>query len=263
MGPTGNPLYTPQVMQGANFPNMVGAIYRAMAGVKGMKQQRAQIEADRAWQKKMYEADLAIRGQEKPQKPLFNITPEAVKSFAKEIGYPDSALAGIESWSQPALDKTWADLNDTYRSLKVQGLIQAGKKPATARGKQQLASLNTAAKMVEARIAPYKTALGQLMSNPQLEIYAPERSGELQKRISELDAMAGEIESMKNNLDETGELTPEQFMRVNTILKFGLAYKPFIPAKKPAETKIIGGVTYYKWSDGKWRTSEEPTQTKK
>jgi hypothetical protein len=33
------------------------------------------------------------------------------------------------------------------------------------------------------------------------------------------------------------------------------------PAK--VETKSIGGVTYYKWSDGKWRDSKEPTPTKK
>lgn len=34
-------------------------------------------------------------------------------------------------------------------------------------------------------------------------------------------------------------------------------------APTKVETKSIGGVTYYKWSDGKWRDSKEPTPTKK
>jgi hypothetical protein len=38
-----------------------------MAGVTGIKQQRAQIEADRVWQKKMYEKELEVRG--KPNVP--------------------------------------------------------------------------------------------------------------------------------------------------------------------------------------------------
>jgi hypothetical protein len=34
-------------------------------------------------------------------------------------------------------------------------------------------------------------------------------------------------------------------------------------ATAKVETKSIGGVTYYKWSDGKWRDSKESTPTKK
>jgi hypothetical protein len=38
---------------------------------------------------------------------------------------------------------------------------------------------------------------------------------------------------------------------------------PNIPAPKKQETKIIGGVTYYRWSDGKWYPNKEGSQTTK
>ncbi len=273
-----NPFYNPY-MPGPDFASGVGNWYAILAGLNKEKEEKSRWEREFGLKEREVAAQEG-RNAPKPEKPLFNITPQAVRDFAKELGYPDTALAGIEGWSQPALDKTWADLNDTYRTLTNQGLIQAGKKAPTKKGTTHATAMKSVIDILKQRRQTLGMAYQQLEANPMNAMIDPGRMEEIKKRLDGIDAALGEVASFQLNLDENGELLPEQYAKVTAYLKNPAAIeggyatrpqtkggpKPATPAPQILQRRKVGqgknaGKTAYQIGPDQWILQEDYERT--
>lgn len=253
---SGNPWYNP-FQPGPDFYGGVMSFYQNLKNSKNEKEAKAVAEWERMLKERLTEAQINNLNEpnQRPvvDKPISKVTPVQVKTLMKRLGYPEEAITEVDSMNDPALRDTWGKLQDHFKILQTQGM-KVPTTPATTKGRLQLMRLKYAQDLVEKRKATYSGALTQLLANPDKAMLTPGITEELQKKIDEIDTQAGEIASMMNNIDESGELTEDQFMKLNTILKFKSSYKPYIPTnpkptpkpKTDAEKKLPEGFTIQK-----------------
>ena len=216
MGPTGNPLYTPQVMQGANFPNMVGAIYRAMSGVKGMKQQKAQIEADRVWQKKMYETELGIRNQAAQPKMAapkgYQVPPDTMKEVAEYFKFPEG------DWEQydPAMQE---QMVKEYLGATTAASKSLGGRAVKARGLSKLQLIKFASDKLENLAKVRESRANTIASNPLAQAALGVSISDLDQQAMFFRRAANQVMQMGFEMDENGNLPPEKEKRLRNYLQ--------------------------------------------
>jgi hypothetical protein len=218
---------------------------------KQKKKQETWDVEDRELKKRLTEAQISNYYETKPTpvpKPVSKVSPIQVKSLMKRLNYPEEAIAEVDTMNEPALKETWGKLQDHFKQITSSG----GRVPATAataKGRLQLTRLKYALDTVKERKARFTGALTQLYANPEKSMLVQEQISEYEKRLEEIEKQQGEIASMMNNIDESGELTEDQFIKLNTILKFGRSYTPYRPKTPPktdAEKKLPPGFTIKK-----------------
>ena len=274
-----------QQYQGSAFNPMTGRLdggqlvmqfMNRMMAEKQRKQEEQWGIEDRDLQKRLTEAQISNYMETTPPKPvapISNVTSAQVKALMKRLSYPQEAIDEVDTMNDVARKETWAKLQDHFKQITTSG----GKVPATAataRGRLQQARLKAALDTVKSRKTFISGGLTQLYSDPEKAMLGAELITKLRAELEAIERQEGEIASMMNNIDESGELTEQQFAQLNTILKFGrsLGDKPRSAAwgtpgqtatDGVMETKVIDGQTLYKWeSDKQWHPNK-PTPTKK
>lgn len=221
-------------------------ILRKRAEEEQKKQAQWDVE-DRELNKRVKEAQIRNYDEVAPakvEKPTSKVSPVQVKSMMKRLQYPDEAVAEVDTMNEVALKDTWAKLQDHFRQITSSG----GRVPATAqtaKGRLQYQKLKSALDVVKSRKNRYNAALSQLYAYPERGAFAQGQIAEYEKTLDDIEMQEGEIASMMNNIDETGELTEQQFIQLNTILKFKKSYAPRPKAKEQteAEKKLPPGFT--------------------
>jgi hypothetical protein len=211
-----------------NGGNMVLEFLARMAGQREQKKQDEWAVEDRDLKKKLTEAQISNYGEttQRPEpKPMSKVSPIMVKSLMKRLDYPEESVLEVDTMNDPALKDTWAKLQQDFAQRNLQGM-RVPKTAASPRGKLQQAQLKSALDTVKARGTRYNAALSQLYANPDKGMLAQDKIAEYEKYLDDIERQAGEIASMMNNIDESGELTEDQFVKLNTILKFKSSYRP-------------------------------------
>jgi len=207
--------------------NMVLEFLARIAGQKEKKKQEGWDIEDRELKKRLTEAQISNYGetaQRAEPKPMSRVSPIMVKNMMKKLDYPDEVLAEVDTMNEPALAAAWAKTQQDFAQRQLRGL-GVPKTAASARGKLQQAQLKAALDTVKGRKSRYNAALSQLYANPDKGMLVEDKIVSYEKTLDDIEAQEGEIASMMNNIDETGELTEDQFMKLNTILKFKRQYR--------------------------------------
>jgi hypothetical protein len=244
--PTYDP-YSPRM----DFASWVAALQQNLSGAKDRKKSEQTEAEDREWKKLLTAAQIRNLDEERPvpqpkvQQPTSKVSPLMVKNMMKKLDYPDEVISEVDTMNEPALAAAWAKTQQDFAARQQAGL-RVPKTAATQKGKTQQAQLKAALDVVKSRKARYSAALGQLYANPEKAIQAGGQVQQYESIVDEIERQEGEIASMMNNIDETGELTEQQFAQLNTILKFKMSYRPYSPKPKPkteAESKLPPGFT--------------------
>ncbi len=231
-----------------NAGQLVAQFMARMAAEKQRKQAEQWEVEDRDLNKRVKEAQIRNYDETAPPKeakPTSKVTPAAVKNMMKRLDYPDEVIAEVDSMNEPALAASWAKVQTDFAARQQAGM-RVPRTASTPRGKLQQAQLKSALDVVKGRKTRFNDALSRLYANPEKSILSEGRIAEYEKALDEIERQEGEIASMMNNIDESGELTEQQFMRLNTILKFKMSYNPYRPKPKTgtdAEKKLPPGFT--------------------
>ena len=234
-----------------NGGQLVMQVLNQIAALKEKKQQGEWDIEDRDLNKRYKEAQIGNLQEPnytpKVEKPISQVSPVQVKTMMKRLGYPDEAITEVDTMNDVALKDTWGKLQDHFRQI-TSGGGKVPSKAATAKGRLQQQQLKNALDVVKARGTRYNAALSQLYANPDKATLAQDKILEYETTLDDIEKQMGEIASMMNNIDESGELTEQQFAQLNTILKFKRSYKPYRPAapKTEAEGKLPPGFTIQK-----------------
>jgi hypothetical protein len=231
-----------------NTGNMVLEFLARVAGQKEKAKQDEWAVEDRDLNKRVKEAQIRNYDEVAPVKaatPTSKVSPVMVKSLMKRLSYPDEAVLEVDTMNDPALKDTWAKLQQDFATRMNTGL-RVPNTAATPKGKQQVLTLKAAAETVKGRKARYSGALTQLYANPDKGMLVTDKIKEYESALEKIEEQEGEIVSMMNNIDESGELTEEQFKRLNTILKFRASYQPMPKFKNDATNKLPAGYTIIK-----------------
>jgi len=239
-----------------NGAQLVMQFLSRMEADKRKKKEAGWELEDRDLKKRYTEAQISNLYETRPTpepKPISNVTATQVKSLMGKLGYPEEVITEVDSMNDIARRDTWGKLQDHLKSLQLQG-AKIPRTAATPKGKQQAAALKSALDVVQRRLAPITGALTQLYSNPEHAMLSQERISWLEKEQEKINEQVGAIASMINNIDESGELTDQQFVQLNTILKYQRTYRPYPkreppkkePPKTEAEKKLPAGFTIQK-----------------
>lgn len=216
MAASGNPFYNPLT----GTPNFGGGFSSMLATISGMRRQQ---EMD-AWEKSKWQQEqmlsqrsLDIREAElKANKKIpRKVSKQAVKALMVRLNYPLTAIAGVEEMDDETLADTWDKLQAGFTSITTAGI----RKQPTTKGREQLNIINAAANRFREFGQVYRGALTQLMANPMNANLDPTRFKWLQDVVAQFNTTEGEIESMKSRIDEAGELSPEDYAKLQSLVQ--------------------------------------------
>jgi hypothetical protein len=211
-----------------NTGNMILEFLARMAGQKEKAKQDEWAVEDRDINKRYKEAQIRNYDEATPAKvvvPTSKVSPIMVKNMMKKLDYPDEVVSEVDTMNEPALAAAWTKTQQDFAARQLQG-IRVPKTAASQRGKLQQAQLKAALDTVKSRGTRYSAALSQLYSNPDKGMLVEDKITGYEKTLDDIERQAGEIASMMSNIDESGELTEDQFAKLNTILKFKSSYRP-------------------------------------
>lgn len=244
-----------------NGGNMVLEFLARLAGQKEQKKKEQWEMEDRDINKRYKEAQISNLGettQRAEPKPMSKVSPIMVKNMMKKLDYPDEVVAEVDTMNEPALAAAWAKTQQDFAQRSLQGL-RVPKTAASNKGKLQQAQLKAALDTVKGRKARYNAALSQLYANPDKGMLVQDKIVDYEKTLDDIETQEGEIASMMNNIDESGELTEDQFRNLNTILKFKRQYRPLATSTSPPRPgKAIGELAtsptgqVFSWDGSKW-----------
>ena len=233
-----------------NGGQLVMQVLNQIAGNKRKKKEEAWELEDRALNKRYKEAQISNFLEVPPAKeikPTSKVGAGMVKNMMKKLDYPDEVIAEVDTMNEPALAQAWAKTQEDFAARQRAGM-RVPKTAASQKGRIQYQQLKAALDVVKARKKVPEGALIQLQADPEKTMLAASSIQQLQEQVARLEEQEGTIASMMNNIDESGELTEEQFKQLNTILKFRTTYRPFVPQKPKteAEKKLPQGFTIQK-----------------
>ena len=208
--------------------NMVLEFLARMAGQKEKAKQDQWAVEDRDLDKRYKEAQMSNlyeTNQSREPKPTSEVKPQMVKNMMKKLDYPDEVITEVDTMNPPALAAAWAKTQQDFAARQLQGM-KVPKTAASPKGKLQQAQLKAALDTVKGRKARYNAALSQLYANPDKAMLVQDKIVDYEKTLDDIETQEGEIASMMNNIDESGELTEDQFRNLNVILKFKRQYRP-------------------------------------
>ena len=233
-----------------NGGQLVMQVLNQIAGNKRKKKEEAWGLEDRELDRRYKEAQISNLYEvpaPKEVKPTSKIGPQMVKNMMKKLDYPDEVIAEVDTMNEPALAAAWAKTQDDFAARQRVGM-RVPRTAASQKGRIQYQQLKSALDTVKARKKVPEGVLIQLQADPDKAMLAGGLVQQLQDQVAKLEEQEGTIASMMNNIDESGELTEEQFKQLNTILKFRATYRPYVPPKPKteAEKKLPQGFTIQK-----------------
>ena len=244
---SGNPWYNPL----SPYTNLGGGIQYLLAQMAGQKEQKKQAEwdiEDRDLKKRLVEAQIGNYGETTTKNPtsmqeridLYTNNPDLYNRMFPPPSGPKTP--------QQIEDEAAARARGTH-SVTGSPIDESQRKDAVDARKTALAE----AKERKKKYDSMKIELGateKQINSTKLKIASASNKGDTSS-VAALNQAMVELQLKKEILDKTLQEIADSF-------------RPSGQAgANPQETKLIGGTTYYKWSDGKWYPNKEGLQTKK
>jgi hypothetical protein len=235
-----------------NGGQLVMQFLQRLQAEKDRKKQAGWDVEDREMNKRVKEAQIRNYDETTPVKavePKSDISPVMLKSIMKRLDYPEESILEVDTMNQPARAAAWAKAQGDFAARQLQGL-KVPKTAASQKGKLQQAQLKAALDTVKSRGTRYNAALSQLYANPDKGMLVQDKIEQYEKMLDDIERQSGEIASMMNNIDETGELSEDQLRDLNLILKWKVTYRntrrPIPGAATDAEKKLPPGFVIQK-----------------
>ena len=240
-----NPFYNP-TMPGPDWYRGIMALYANLAGAKEKKKAGEQEAEDREWQKLLKETELNLRKQQ-------------VEQGKREYETPDQRAAREAAAAKTAHGYRMTEIAETLKRTE-----------AKAAGKEAKAQEDLEYKERKSQIAQNRKdrdAKRKEFNQTVLKIGVNER------RIAELKSKASQAASKGDTVSvSTWAQEKERLATENAVLEAyrDSMYKDVLPEStgattkyKAGDTKVVGGVTYYYWSDGGWHSNPESSPQKR
>jgi len=216
-----NQFYNP-LTGGVNWGALVGQVYKNLQSGRDRRKAEEIEKEERMWKhaltaaqiKNLNEPNIAPR----EVKPTSIVSKDMVRSLMKRLEYPDEAIAEVETMNEPALAETFKRLQDDFSKRGVQG-ARVPRVATTDVGKKQWKNIDSAVKLINAKAKRYESAWTALTGRPDLAVSSPGRAEELNKIIRSYEKAAGELEAMKSRIDDEGELSPQDYAKLQSTLK--------------------------------------------
>jgi len=251
-----------------NGAKLVMQFLSRMEADKRKKKEAGWELEDRQMAKELNKARVSdlTRPPTPPREPAqkgYVLPPSVRKKVALFHGFTD------ESEYDAYDPKFQEDLFNEYAESEKMARSRGLKVNLTKAGTTKLKMIDTALAQINKRAsevsAEYRALIMQPMSDQTGE------AKELAKKTAEnLNRLRMKFATYPWKMDENGNLPSsfeqelQSYLLAPDSVETGRVFetrKSYAP--KTEQTKVIGGVTYYRWGDGKWRDSAEPTQTKR
>jgi hypothetical protein len=222
---------------------------------KDRKKQAGWDVEDRELNKRYKEAQITNLNEPNiaPPKPIklpSNVTPKMVKSFMGRLGYPQEAIDGVDDMTPEDLFKTWEDVQKAYNSQTLAGK-KIPAKPPTPKGAFQAKKLDADAKRMAEAGRMYAVAWQSVAGGPNAMLMTRELA-EYRRIAENFQDAANEIMAMKDRIDDEGELSEQDYAKLQALLKVTAATRTKntpTPSDKPktdAEKKLPPGFVIQK-----------------
>jgi len=261
-------------MPGPDWYRGIMALYANLAGAKEKKKAGEQEAEDRAWQEllrpmeqRKIEADIAQseagtmasrattkRAEETPIAKLYSAPRGALITAAKAQGYD---ISDVDSWS-PDFQKQVIEGHQDILLRQTETAAQA-KKEEELEYKERKRQIDQNRKD---RVAKRKEFNQTVM-----------KIGVNERRIAELKSKASQAATRGDTISvSTWAQEKERLATENAVLEAyrDSMYKDVLPEStgattkyKAGDTKVVGGITYYYWSDGGWHNNPESSPQKR